>query len=108
MRTILACLVFSALTVSCVSCGDNNGPSNRPAPDPVNCASACTKLKDLKCPEGDDIFVPDQGAEAGVDAGTLTTCTQFCEETQNKGHSLNAGCVMKITKCDEMKTCESW
>ena len=84
-------------------CGPS-GPANRPDPDPVNYASACKKLQDLKCPEGEDIVIP--SSDGGADSGTRVTCTAWCEETQNNGHALNAGCVMGIATCADLTKCD--
>ncbi len=65
---------------------------SNPNVDPQNCFSACEKIgpRGLNCPEGDTL-------EDG------TTCTKFCEETQNSGHALNAGCIMtKVEKCSDI------
>ncbi len=74
-------------------------PKPIPKPDPqiptdtANCADACKHIgpEGLNCPEGKTL---DDG----------TTCTKFCEDTQNTGHSLHASCVMKIQKCSDMET----
>jgi hypothetical protein len=60
--------------------------------DTHNCAAACTKLQELGCPEGDPL--PDG-----------TTCTKFCEDTQQSGHPLNPTCVMGMSSCDELPGC---
>ena len=98
-------LSFLPFLTACISCG-NSGPANRPEPDPSNCAAACKTLKDKKCPEGDDIFVPDQDAGETSDAGTKVSCTQFCEETQKNGHALNAQCVVGIKSCGDLINCD--
>jgi len=105
MFRFIAILTLPLILASCASCGQS-GPANRPDPDPENCASACAKLKDLGCPEGDDIFIPDQSADAAPDTGTSVTCTFWCEDTQQKGHALDAACVSKITACADISTCD--
>jgi len=90
IRTILMLTVaFLMLGATC---------QTRPPPVPIeptdtaNCASACAKLQHLGCPEGDPL-------EDG------TTCTKFCEDTQQSGHALNPTCVMGMTACSELPGC---
>jgi hypothetical protein len=96
-------LITVVLLLACANCGPSN-PVNRPTPDPEDCASACSNLKRLGCPEGQDIFTPDQ--DAGQDAGSTISCTAWCEYTQKQGHALNASCVTKITACDQISNCD--
>jgi len=60
-------------------------------PGTSSCQNACDRLKMLSCPEGEDL--PDG-----------TTCTVFCIETQEKGHSLNPQCLKAIDTCEEIYT----
>ncbi len=62
--------------------------------DTANCASACARLSELGCPEGEPL-------EDG------TTCTMFCEETQKQGHPLNPTCVMDMTSCTQLNECSA-
>jgi hypothetical protein len=64
-------------------------PSPREPTDTPNCAKACEHLAKLGCEEGKPL-------EDG------TTCTTFCENTQQSGHALNPTCVMSIIECSEL------
>jgi hypothetical protein len=55
----------------------------------ATCAQACAHLAELGCPEAKSL--PDG-----------TTCQVFCENTQDAGHALDAGCVLTISKCEEL------
>lgn len=112
MSRLFLLLALPLVLTSCASCGQA-GPANRPTPDPENCESACANLKKIPnadggigCPEGEDIFTPDQSPDAGPDAGTTVSCTAWCEETQKNGHALDAACVSKITTCEAISTCD--
>jgi len=56
-----------------------------------DCPAACDKMKELKCPEGDDIL-----------GGP--TCIEFCVKTQESGHSLKPYCLKTIKFCEEIQT----
>jgi hypothetical protein len=77
------------VSIILASCVFQSPPPNT---DPENCAKACEKIgpSGLGCPEGEPL-------EDG------TSCTKFCEDTQNSGHPLNAGCFMsKVQKCSDI------
>jgi hypothetical protein len=67
-------------------------------PDPIipedtaSCADACLRLAELGCEEGKPL-------------ADGTTCTQFCESTQESGFPLNPSCVKNIPACVEIDTC---
>lgn len=69
----------------------------QPGPTPIepdgteDCPAACARLQQLGCPEGDPL--PDG-----------TTCAEFCQETQRKGHALDPTCVKTIQTCEELET----
>lgn len=72
-------------------------PAVTPHPKPVeptdtpSCATACKKLQDMKCEEG-------QPLEDG------TTCEKFCTNTQQSGHALRPGCILeKVQKCADIQ-----
>jgi hypothetical protein len=88
MRT-LAVLMFLALS-SCVTVPP---PVPVEPTDTAKCSDACAHLKALGCEEGEEL--PDG-----------TSCTVFCEMTQQAGHALNPSCVMKIKVCREIDTCQ--
>ncbi len=56
------------------------------------CPAACENLRSLNCEEGEDL-------------ADGTTCEQFCEETQNRGHALNPTCVASIRSCSGIEDC---
>lgn len=59
--------------------------------DTPSCASACAKLEKLGCEEGKPL-------EDG------TSCTKFCEDTQNSGHALRPSCILeKVQKCSDIQ-----
>jgi len=88
MRNLLIIIIVLMLVVSC---------KLTPPPMPIepqgtsSCPAACDRMKQLFCPEGEDI--PDG-----------PTCVQFCVETQECGHSLNPQCLKTINTCEEIKT----
>jgi hypothetical protein len=70
----------------------------KPAPhlpdDTPSCPSACKRLREFGCEEG-------QPLEDG------TSCEKFCEDTQQSGHALRPSCVMTIQSCAELaQKCE--
>jgi len=81
-------LVFSAC------CNFRPPPTPLPVRD-ANCAGACAHLQKLGCEEGDPL--PDG-----------TTCTEFCERTQEAGHALRPSCMMQLKSCapEEMEKCQ--
>lgn len=85
MKRLWALLVMA-------SCCAPPAPNPRIPTDTPNCGAACDHLRQLGCPEG-------QALEDG------TTCTQFCEESQQNGHALNPTCVMSITACSKLDAC---
>jgi len=88
----LLMLIVAALVLG-ASCQTPRPPPIAIEPtDTANCASACEKLNQLGCPEGEPL-------EDG------TTCTKFCEDTQQSGHPLNPTCVMGMTACGELPGC---
>lgn len=60
--------------------------------DTDQCPAACEHLRELGCPEGDDL--PDG-----------TTCEDFCVESQKNGFPLNPTCVKGISSCLEINDC---
>jgi len=60
-------------------------------PGTSSCPAACQQMKMLGCPEGEDI---PEGP----------TCTQFCIETQELGHSMNPQCLKTINTCEEISS----
>ena len=85
-------LIILAVVVFMVSC-----QTIPPQPVPIeptgtsSCLAACDRMKQLSCPEGEDI--PDG-----------PSCVQFCVETQERGHSLNPQCLKTINTCEEIYT----
>ena len=74
-----------------VSCRITPPPMPIEPPDTSSCPSACDRMKMLNCPEGEDL--PDG-----------TTCTEFCIETQKRGHALSPQCLKTINTCEEIET----
>lgn len=90
-----ASLVF--LVSVAAECG---GPAPTPTPphpdDAPSCASACKKMQELGCKEGEDVPGPDD---------IVVTCVFFCEKTINENNvALNPSCIMGITSCDQIET----
>lgn len=80
------------LSVVLLGCPAQGIPRVRPLPtDTASCRTACDHLETLDCDEGKPL-------ENG------TTCTKFCEDTQNSGHALNASCVANVKSCKEVET----
>jgi len=59
-------------------------------PGTDKCTAACKNLQALGCEEGKPL--PDG-----------TTCVQFCERTQKKGHWLDTECHAKVQSCAEIE-----
>jgi hypothetical protein len=58
--------------------------------DSDQCPEACTKLRDLKCEEGQSL--PDG-----------TSCEDFCRHSQEMGHALQPACIInRVHSCDDM------
>ena len=57
--------------------------------DTDQCPAACENLRSLGC-------------EAGQTLEDGTTCEQFCEETQKRGHALDPTCLATIKSCGEI------
>ncbi len=100
-KLILMCLALLAMAPDC---GPQPGPTPPPGPpvppppvppDTDKCATACANLTKLHCAEAEPIKMSD---------GSVTTCEQFCRETQNQGVYLNPDCVSKVTTCAEVET----
>ncbi len=89
-------VMFGAIFCACPPEGE--GVDDRPNPDPQNCDAACSRLQELGCPEGDPVCDPE--------TSECVTCTQWCQETQDAGHALNAQCVAGMNSCDEWEDCE--
>lgn len=87
------------LALFLVGCASSTIPRPKPVQptDTDDCAAACTKLQELKCPEGDPL-PPSSDHPSGA------TCETFCRETQDNGHSLSPSCVKKIRSCADMQT----
>ena len=82
-----------ALMMLGASCNNVRPPPIAIEPDDThNCASACERLRQLECPEGNPL-------EDG------TTCEKFCTDTQQSGHPLNPTCVMGMAACSELPGC---
>lgn len=89
--------------------------------DSGDCAAACANLERLKCEEGAPIDMgkscasagqclgldgkPDAKQYCGTNGHCMTSCTNFCIDTQEKGVWLDPACVAKITSCDQISTC---
>jgi hypothetical protein len=68
-------------------CSINNSDIKSKSSD--ECADACFRLRELKCPEGDTL-------EDG------TSCKTFCEITQGNGHDMNPSCISRINICSDL------
>ena len=78
-------IAFVLLFVACL-------PANAPR-DTADCSDACYRMRSLHCEEGEPL--PDG-----------TSCTKFCEDTQNSGHALRPSCIEKIETCSEIDLCQ--
>lgn len=90
---------FFLITLLFVGCTSSTVPRPNPVipTDTDDCAAACGKLQELKCPEGESL-PPSSEHPQGA------TCEMFCKETQDNGHSLRPSCVKKIKTCTDMQT----
>jgi hypothetical protein len=75
-----------------LSCSSTPTPHPREPTDTDQCAAACEHLLALGCEEGKPL-------EDG------TTCTSFCEQTQQAGHALNPTCAKQVKTCAELDSC---
>lgn len=65
--------------------------------DTPSCAAACKKLEGLKRADGT------VGCEEAQPLEDGTSCTKFCEDTQNSGHALRPSCIIeKVTRCEDI------
>lgn len=83
--------IAPVLAVLLLGCPAQPPPPRALPTDTADCAGACAHLRELHCPEGEPL-------EDG------TSCTMFCEETQNSGHALRPSCVIHIKACAEVET----
>lgn len=90
------------LILSLALLGCPNREVIKPAPvqptDTSSCAAACKKMETLKRDDGKI------GCEEATPLEDGTTCTKFCEDTQNSGHPLRPSCILeKVQKCSEIQ-----
>lgn len=121
-----SCMLFVGAVVlaSCAPSCKNNGGLVTPSPpvitDQGSCRAACDNLSTLNCRESMPI---DMGTECNaasdckdIDGNSdptqfcfstkcMTSCTNFCIVTENRGVWLDPVCVSHITKCSDIETC---
>lgn len=84
-----------ALATACPRNDEWIPPRPKPvdAGTPADCASACARMQELKCPEG-------QPDEEG------TSCQVICEHVEASGTvTLDPACVTRITTCSDLDRC---
>ncbi len=120
----VASVGFIAFVVVASSCKTNSGlvtPQPPVITDQDQCAKACDNLKLLGCDEGlpIDMGKPcnlesdckdlngnwDHTQTCALNGECITTCTQFCIQTENSGVWLDPTCVKTITKCADIDKC---
>lgn len=100
-------------------------PGTSPAPlavtDQSHCVTACAHLAALGCAQSNPIDmhatcrvnsdckgptgVPDTFQTCSAAGTCMTTCTNFCIETENNGVYLDPTCVAAISSCSQVDTC---
>lgn len=98
MRTAITflALVTGLLVAGCPLPGPPEPPGPPPGPHPqgATCVTACAKLNELGCPEGEP--TPDG-----------KSCEAVCENVQASGIiSWNLDCRSVITECGQTDSCE--
>ena len=92
----LACVAV-LVVMNCASCVYNtvtDPTAPPPAEDtPADCQSACDRLRELGCREGQTA------------PGSDRTCEQVCNNVAESGVSLNTKCVVEIQSCDQVSEC---
>ncbi len=93
MKLLMICL---CCFISCCGPTLNPKPSPWPPVDAIDCATACAKMQQLNCSEGNDVAGP---------RGTKITCTNWCiKEITEFYVPLNPSCIKNITNCNQIET----
>lgn len=77
------------------------------------CAPACANLQKLNCKEGQPIDMKMRcatsqncsGKATCVGGKCVTSCTDFCVDTENEGVWLDPTCVATVTSCGDIDKC---
>lgn len=91
----------------CVSLAGCPGSIDQPVSPPIKppdtnlCAKMCDHLMELGCEEAKPVYNSDKPGPVDV---PNQTCTDFCEELQNNGVSVNPRCVLKAPACEQIET----
>lgn len=73
-------------------------PKPVPPADTSSCEAACKKMETLLRDDGT------VGCEEAAPLEDGTSCTKFCEDTQNSGHALRPSCILeKVQKCSDIQ-----
>ncbi len=122
IRTFAAATMAMFLLVGsdCKSNGGMITPNPPVITDQNECVAACANLQKLHCPEGNAIDMRSackvdsdcKGLDGQTDtkqactAGKcMTSCANFCIETENQGVWLDPICVKSITSCSQIDSC---
>jgi len=97
-------LVVPLLLTAC----PKTDPTKPPVPPPLDptgtefCAEMCKRIgpAGLKCEEGEDVYNSDLEGEEGV---PNQSCTDWCEEQQERGFYINPKCVRLVESCKEIE-----
>jgi hypothetical protein len=81
--------------------------------DSEYCKSACLRLYELGCPEGNNVSVGIQCvADSDCNVGQqcedrlcVVSCETFCIDSQRWGVWLNPTCVATLNSCDALESC---
>ena len=83
-----------------LACSPTPPPEDQVDPNPPitqTCANTCDHLRELKCPEAEDVPPP-----AWNPSEEPTSCERFCTNTQDKFDFL---CWGKVKTCEEINEC---
>ena len=75
-------------------------PPPTPASDPTFCEEACSAWAKLGCEEGEDLYNSDLEGEPGV---PNQSCTEWCQEMQDRQSALNPKCTRLVDSCDQIE-----
>lgn len=92
-------LIYS-LALILIGCSNQDVIQPKPVlpTDTASCSAACKKLSSLKRDNGK------VGCEESETLEDGTSCTKFCEDTQNSGHALRPSCILeKVQKCSDIQ-----
>lgn len=101
MKKILLCSFVIACDPTLPYTDPTAPPDPLPAEDSEWCKSGCEHLAKLTGPDNKPGCFESRPLE--LPDGSSVSCTQFCQETQNNGRSINPKCWITISKCNDLE-----